>query len=67
MIHLRCGASGQDGRLEILGLIDKSPLGETKGQLLSKALKTMLEVGATVGPILSERRTQRLNETRLSL
>jgi hypothetical protein len=38
---------GQDGRLEILGLINATD-SSTRGQLLAPAMEKMLEVGATV-------------------
>lgn len=38
---------GQDGRLEILRLINATD-GRTRGEMLAPALEKMLEVGATV-------------------
>lgn len=40
-------SQGQDGRLEILRLINATE-GRTRGEMLAPALEKMLEVGATV-------------------
>jgi hypothetical protein len=44
---IRWSVAGQDGRLEILRLINATD-GKTRGEMLGPALEKMLEVGATV-------------------